>query len=809
LSSTNADVYGVNNFCDVKCFGLEQYECPYFCEADNIENEDVCFKMSIFNPIGDFLERTCVWVKNIIEDSGYCVDKSGISCEDIVVEDQCDGEGSITVLGNECFWFLENINENVIKCILKDSINCTDLISYNQCARYEQNGKECSWILKNKENICIYKGESEICEYYLTEKDCKKIYNDEECVWVKSLTGKECISANNSDNCNFYLNKEDCNIDTNGKECSWILKNGENICIDKGESEICEYYLTEKDCEEVFNGDKCGWINENNIFSCINFNSSESCLFYMNKRSCSYDIEDKKCSWINDGTSESCVEKGKASNCNEYLSEDDCEGILDGSNCDWNSFVDKCVNCEELKLKGDCDIHDSVCWWKGNNIDGSCVSFKNEYLCSDLSKLVCSSYFELEKLNILDGPCIYNSLIEDDEVHCISVKSLSTCEDIKSNEKVKGENICENAFNLFDIEGENKVGCKWDNDENECKDMDANDNCVDIYLKVRKCDLLFTSTGSFCFWNFEDSDNNNDNNNNNFCESYTNISKCSEIYTNKEAGLKGGYCDNASNFFNIIYKDECNWNENNKVCEIRKPDSCIYYSYSSGDVDCSTHESLLGKCFYNGNPSSSSAEDEFCSDIKNVRSCGDINYFEICNSANISIFPWLTIMWNISTSDRGCVWFNDKCFSINECESRIAVDNDNEISRRPCGYGCVKDVDGLCKISCWNGDHYTVNDNGECVLDNCENRKANNIFEKICGEGCLMKEGQEGNVCSNSCENSLHFEANDKGICVERGCETRKVDKNAERVCGSGECYGQEDSIENDSCWKTCKDQKY
>jgi hypothetical protein len=154
------------------------------------------------------------------------------------------------------------------------------------------------------------------------------------------------------------------------------------------------------------------------------------------------------------------------------------------------------------------------------------------------------------------------------------------------------------------------------------------------------------------------------------------------------------------------------------------------------------------------------------------------------------------------------------CELIDECNKR-KIDNNN--SERPCGSGCVKlsitnDIlSERCEENCINEEHYDVNEKGICIFkEECSSRKPNSNSLYVCGSSDCYE--NEESKCSDSCINSNHYHINNKGKCVEyERCEDRKVLVNNEngRACGSGKCYASELSNENDACVESCLNTKF
>jgi hypothetical protein len=151
----------------------------------------------------------------------------------------------------------------------------------------------------------------------------------------------------------------------------------------------------------------------------------------------------------------------------------------------------------------------------------------------------------------------------------------------------------------------------------------------------------------------------------------------------------------------------------------------------------------------------------------------------------------------------GCIWFDNACFLMSDCEPRNPLENP-AVGSNVCGDGCVKDADGVCKSMCANVDHYVVNDLGECVIKSCVNRTENHTFSHPCGVGCYVGEWAEGNECIETCHNPFHYEPDEQNICVEKHCSSRHVSENSNKKCGSGECFYLENSVEGDSCHDIC-----
>jgi hypothetical protein len=158
------------------------------------------------------------------------------------------------------------------------------------------------------------------------------------------------------------------------------------------------------------------------------------------------------------------------------------------------------------------------------------------------------------------------------------------------------------------------------------------------------------------------------------------------------------------------------------------------------------------------------------------------------------------------------------CELITDCNERGIVNGEG----RPCGTGCVKRViaEGLsnemCSNECSNKAHFKPNDQGICTLINdCKSRNVNTSSIYVCGSStCYQQEGTT--ICDNNCINNYHYEANNKGICIEiKTCTERKVlkvlngDEN-KRVCGSGNCYANENNKENGNlCVESCENPRF
>jgi hypothetical protein len=155
-----------------------------------------------------------------------------------------------------------------------------------------------------------------------------------------------------------------------------------------------------------------------------------------------------------------------------------------------------------------------------------------------------------------------------------------------------------------------------------------------------------------------------------------------------------------------------------------------------------------------------------------------------------------------------CLWFNGKCFQKTTCTGRMPVDSPS-VWNSACGANCVKqeETSGICNTRCKNVYHYENTSTGECkIISKCENRSILDTLKRPCGEGCVKRVIEEGiwsEVCSDECWNTEHFEADeDSGVCtLKNDCISRKVNEKSFYVCGSSDCYKNEESEECDvSC---------
>jgi hypothetical protein len=66
--------------------------------------------------------------------------------------------------------------------------------------------------------------------------------------------------------------------------------------------------------------------------------------------------------------------------------------------------------------------------------------------------------------------------------------------------------------------------------------------------------------------------------------------------------------------------------------------------------------------------------------------------------------------------------------------------------------------------------------------------------------------------CKETCINTNHYDSGANGICEEKECNNRKVNKSVkenERYCGSGTCYSDFGSDEGSWCVSSCSNTKY
>jgi hypothetical protein len=174
---------------------------------------------------------------------------------------------------------------------------------------------------------------------------------------------------------------------------------------------------------------------------------------------------------------------------------------------------------------------------------------------------------------------------------------------------------------------------------------------------------------------------------------------------------------------------------------------------------------------------------------------------DICNTRCKNVYHYE----NTSTGE---------CEIIKKCENRSILEG----VTRPCGEGCVKRVieEGIssevCSDECWNTKHFEADkDSGVCTLKNdCKSREVNENTFYVCGSSDCYK-NEESEKCDRSCNNYNHYYNNGRGICKEREiCSERKVLNSKSRVCGSGNCYGSEiNNKDDDKCVESCINTKF
>jgi hypothetical protein len=155
-----------------------------------------------------------------------------------------------------------------------------------------------------------------------------------------------------------------------------------------------------------------------------------------------------------------------------------------------------------------------------------------------------------------------------------------------------------------------------------------------------------------------------------------------------------------------------------------------------------------------------------------------------------------------------------ECEIIENCEDRGIL----ETMRRPCGVGCVKRViaEGIfsevCNDRCLNTQHFSADENtGVCTLkSDCKLREVNENSLYVCGSSDCYK-NEESKECDTDCNNYNHYYINNRGICIEREiCSERKVLNKKTRVCGKGNCYASElNNKDNDTCVESCINTKF
>jgi hypothetical protein len=126
----------------------------------------------------------------------------------------------------------------------------------------------------------------------------------------------------------------------------------------------------------------------------------------------------------------------------------------------------------------------------------------------------------------------------------------------------------------------------------------------------------------------------------------------------------------------VVVKDgeamECMWvgkDDDDRDAYIGKcvdfiPEYCLDVKNIRNGTECNNHNSMKGKCFFNGDVETSDSEGR-CSDVEDVMECGDLKEFMLCSYATKEIYPNLIIDPSSTNSTFYCIWDVEAkfCFS--------------------------------------------------------------------------------------------------------------------------------------------------
>jgi large-conductance mechanosensitive channel len=438
-------------------------------------------------------------------------------------------------------------------------------------------------------------------------------------------------------------------------ECSWLKDSQrKEYCVDFNKSQNCSFYTTQKGCFESYEG-LCSWVKIDDIYQCVKMESVELCEFYTDFRGCTK--------------------------------------TNGGDICGWNSTVGKCFgvikSCEEYVSYSGCVSVNDRCFWNGLpfTTEGKCLSLEKLYSCEDLSMTLCKDYSNIEGLTIDVEPCFYNHFSDVNEFHCITAESVmdTQCRNIETNKNIgldeKGPKLCDNAQLLFKINGENGVGCEWDEHYNKCVDAILDNNylpeyCSD-YNSSESCNYHMIKNGSSCFWNSVDSGENE-----NFCMRVGEVGDCVEICTNDISGFNTYFC-NGNTIITDTKSEMCRWDaekgetfERGCNCEgMEIPENCSLLNVTSLS-QCKNFTSERGKCFYNGDNLNEGSGFGICSNIDDIRECEQFLYQPLCTYAKKHTYHNLESYSSISREIFLCFWNVEKEGGV--CESKKLSNSMNE-----------------------------------------------------------------------------------------------------------------------------------
>jgi hypothetical protein len=589
-----------------------------------------------------------------------------------------------TRLNGKCKWITEE--EENYKCAEIKS-TCESISRNKTCEVAGVAGtKTCKWIAEEEDNYKCAEIKS-TCESINRNETCVfpgATLNFLPCVWI-DIVGSRGACLISVVEC-FDLVFDVCELfgvslttafglTVRDAPCIWNAEVVEGMfCESRSVLESCSSLKNQNLCENseglVPVNLNCSWLkNSDEQASCVDFGSSEKCSFYSTLKGCSMSKEGK-CSWIKTDEGFSCVVEKTADFCEFYVNGNGCTESVEHDLCIWNSTTGKCTSgtksCPDFSSKKACGTLSDECFWNGapSSSQGRCLSLEETYMCSDLSIILCENHYDVKELIVEDEPCFFNG-VDSEAFECVSVETAvnSVCRNIKTNgmpEYGFSLSYCNNAQFLFNINGENGMGCVWDEDLSACIDAAPRDGGLPVecseYEFEADCRMHVTRDGKKCYWNVYDGEAVEA-----ACMDFEDAESCNSICTNDASGIGSYICDG-----NIVQKDSvrevCRWEQmqwenvsRNCNCE-GDPilENCTLKMMKSPS-DCSSLLSAKGSCFYN-NGFDAESKMFLCSDMGDVRECGDILNDTNCIYARKHTFQNLDSESSVSRAVFVCLW---------------------------------------------------------------------------------------------------------------------------------------------------------
>jgi hypothetical protein len=314
------------------------------------------------------------------------------------------------------------------------------------------------------------------------------------------------------------------------------------------------------------------------------------------------------------------------------------------------------------------------CWWNGEFLDvDKCVSLERSFLCSELSRYMCSLYQNIRGLTIVNYPCFFNSFLNENGNFCVYVSSVLNCNDIKTNGKILDKLLyCDNARTLFGIMGKNELGCIWKEGAgcSDASDISLPTDCS-YYNYESTCNYHWSKKGE-CFWNQGKREG--------ICELVSSVTQCENICTNDVAGFGSNFCSNNGDKFSNISSEICKWSSPSEEIDssscnckgIKKPEKCSDLNNITSPSECELFSTKYNhSCFFNGNYNTTNVP-LGCSDLLDVLECSFFLDLNLCNYAKRSIYPLLEKEVPLSNASFLCSWS-----AVNGCVSK-GVDSFSE-----------------------------------------------------------------------------------------------------------------------------------